>query len=200
MIRPASDRQLAEAQARLREQVAPASKAAQIANLDTVERLIAYGRFAYRGNEYQVEPISYLDGAELQKYGSVIMRLSGKLDETLGQGEGESDLRELLVAFEGCVALMHRLAKPTRTFGRLGEWWSGNPFSKATTTELGELMAFFSLRRTASSIALSGWRKPTAPSPGALISPTTWLGSLTDSPRGLDATDTRSATKPTLLA
>lgn len=200
MIRPIGERQVAEAQALLREQVAPASKAPSIANLDTVERLIAHGRFAYRDNEYEVAPVSYLDGMQIQQYGNTIMRLSDAMDRALtDESHTEDDtLRELLAALEGCAAIMHRLAKPTRIFGRLAEWWKGNPFRHATITELGELMAFFSLRRTASSIALSGWTTPGWN--GKLTWPTTLLGSSTDSLPGSTATDTRKVTKPTLLA
>lgn len=200
MIRPISERQLAETQARLREQVAPASKAPSIANLDTVERLIAHGRFAYRDNEYEVAPVSYLDGMKMQKFGNTIMRLSDALDKSTSDGSDTSqdELQELLAALEGCAALMHALAKPTRLFGRLVEWWKGNPFRHATITELGELMAFFSLRRTASSIALSGWTTPGLS--GKLIWPTTLLGSSTDFPPGSMTTATREVTKPTLLA
>lgn len=162
MLKPLSVEQIEKSQAQLRLVVASATEPPEVANREAVERASASGTFEYRGRNYYVPPISYLEGARLQQFGNTIGKLAARLEtveELAGAPEGSSaELEQLLHAFENALESIRRLCKPSGLWQRL--LWSRstkNPFADATVTEVGQLLGFFYQRRTTSSVRLGNW-------------------------------------------
>lgn len=142
MIRPISEAQLEQVQAELRHR--ERERGPQTANAGTVLALAEAGAVFFRGVPWRVPPVSYRDGIRLQQLGDRLaaLALAGAPD-----AEQEAVITEMVIAFRGLV----RPVGWRRLLGRL----LPNPFRRASEAEVGQLLAFFTLCRTRSSVRLA---------------------------------------------
>lgn len=142
MIRPHTNEELEQHQARLAESLSVEAGAvrrtAAVVNGDAVRALTLPSVLAYRGRLYDVPPVPFLAGVRLVE-----------LRDQLSQAETPADevraLREI-------VTVMKRLIRPRGKVRRATWWLRRNPFRHASEQEIGELLGFFSAHRTQSRV------------------------------------------------
>ncbi|HYC31120.1 MAG TPA: hypothetical protein VEB59_02470 [Gemmatimonadales bacterium] len=139
----------------------------------------------FRNRVFRVPPVPYPSGLRLQ----AILR---RLERLKGLPEDEAMLTELLGLLHEAVQLFHSLVRPATLWDRLFWRLRANPFLHATETEVGELLGFFSVCRTSSSVRPPN-ATPAVRSP-SLTSPTTSRPSFSVSAgrRGWDRTAIRA--------
>ncbi len=122
-----------------------------LGNIVAVDFLTATVRFRYRKRVFDIPPIPYLPGLQLQKVELELQRLGDSPPDEDEAGNKLVELRDMLVDMQ---RIMWRHVRPVTRFDKTFWRWRGNPFSDASRAEVAELLSFFLQCRTTSSVRL----------------------------------------------
>lgn len=144
-IRPTDPKVLAGAQAELIEHARRTAPSHSVRNAAAVVELSSPQRFSFRGRLFEVPPLGFKKGIELQE---IAMAIESMTD----QPTSVHDYELMLALFEDAVALFWSFVKPVHWFSRMFWRWRGNPFANAEIGEVAELLGFFLPCRMRSSV------------------------------------------------
>jgi len=121
-------------------------------NVGVAANMAAPLLFVFRNRMYRVPMLSYRDGIQLQELYIELAKAADDGEETREQ------LEDLAKLCDRAAVMFPTLCEPknglVRFLWRRG--WLRNPFLKATTSELAQLLGFFLQCRTKSSVQLLG--------------------------------------------
>lgn len=152
-LKLSSPEELAQGQEFLRAAVRPPET--EIRNAATAAEGDAISIFEYRGIHFKAPPLSYRVGIQLQEIYYTLQKL-GRAEESKEFPDEESQvehLEKLAECYERALKLFQESCYPI-AFWRRWRHKRKNPFSDASSAEIGELLSFFSLCRTKSRVRL----------------------------------------------
>lgn len=152
MLKLSTDQDFQKAQEALQKELAQTTTHQK--NTALASNLNAKAVLDYDGRRYDVPPVPYPEGIQLQKL---------LIDLEIAEKSDEQGFEEMQALYSEAVTLFHRLVRPRFWLRRLLWRWMGNPFETASEGDIARLIGFFSACRMRSYVQFPSDSRTTHP-------------------------------------